>query len=95
MLPVDAVNPVKFGGEATAIRVMEVLNFLWEIPAHPTFLEGIRLDVAGFFYLLSFGMEILQVNIELIRVGAHRSMFGYIGRIDKIGFYRLSTSILH
>jgi hypothetical protein len=95
MLPVDAVNPVKFEGGAIATCVMEILNFLGEIPAHPTFFEGVHLDVAGFFYLLSFGKEILEVNTELMRVDAHRSMFGYIGRIDKIGFYRLSTSILH
>jgi hypothetical protein len=95
MLPVDAVNPVEFGEEAISTRAVEFLDFLWEIPAPPTFFEDKRLDVAVFFCLLSFGKEILRVNIELMRVDAHRSMFGYIGRIDKIGFCRLSTSILH
>jgi hypothetical protein len=74
---------------------VEIPSFLWEIPAHPTFFEGTRLGVAVFFCLLAFGKEMLRVNIELMRGDAHRSMFGYIGRIDKIGFYRLSTSVLH
>jgi hypothetical protein len=95
VLPIDAVNPLKFGWEEIAIRVMEILNFLWEILAHPIFFEGKRLDVGVLFCLLSFGKEILRVNFELMCADAHRSMFGYIGRIDKIDFYRLPTSILH